>query len=169
MATLGNFQPTISTASTTTDATGNVLSSAVYVFNAPCDLSQLRDVNLAGATLHFTSAVDVQKLKDLNLKNAKLIFNNSEPCCTYALAKHADVNSSSEQNNPPTTAQEPACGTQESEGCQKSEKWFFRCQSPISITNKLYGYRVSTVLSQRRGFASCYAKQVRKYRQCHPS
>lgn len=57
----GKLQPTISTASTTVDAAGNILSSAVYVFNAPCDLSHLRDVNLAGTTLHFSSAVDVQR------------------------------------------------------------------------------------------------------------
>jgi len=74
----GKMQPSLSTTSNTIDAAGNVFSSAVYVFNSPCDLSQLRDVNLAGATLHFTSAVDVQKLKDLRLNSAKLIFNNGE-------------------------------------------------------------------------------------------
>lgn len=85
MAVPSGLQPTISTNSITTDAAGNITSSVVYVFNTPCDLSQLRNINLKGATLHFTSVVDVQKLKDLKLNNAKLIFNNGEQL--FLLAK----------------------------------------------------------------------------------
>lgn len=86
MAVPSGLQPTISTNSITTDAAGNIISSAVYVFNTPCDLSQLRNINLEGATLHFTSVVDVQKLKDLKLNNAKLIFNNGEQLILLAKA-----------------------------------------------------------------------------------
>ena len=107
MAVPKGLEPTTSTNSTTTDAAGHITSSAVYIFNTPCDLSQLRDVNLEGATLHSMSVVDVQKLKDLKLDNAKLIFNNGEQSILLAKARHANKSLATNRTAPPPPPRNP--------------------------------------------------------------
>lgn len=51
-------------------------TNCVYIFNKQCDLSQLRGVNLANATLHFAGSINMKQLKALDLKSANLIFSN---------------------------------------------------------------------------------------------